>query len=162
MSDLDNREKSYTVDELLAKMEPQYRVYRKTIRDCIAGLTGHAARLAARGEEGQLPTLRGMIGDMSDFWGLAEDTAAKAYQETREQYESAFDQAVSAARASGSAPELSERARADILAGLELHAQEMSAVGDMEEWIAKSDSLANQLRTEWGMETSRMGGMTYG
>ena len=158
---MDNREKGYTIDELLAEMEPQYRVYRNTIRDCISGLTGHAARLAAEGEEGQLPTLRRMIGDMSDFWGLAEDTTPKACQETREQYESAFDQAVSAARDSGSAPELSEQARADILAGLELHAPEMSATGDMEKWIDECDSLAAQLRTEWGMETPQTGGMRF-
>ena len=65
---MDNREKTtpipnensrgYTIDELLTMMEPQYRAHQNTIRECIAGLTGHAAQLAAQGREEQLPMFR--------------------------------------------------------------------------------------------------------
>ena len=58
---MDNREKnapvqagsskSYTLDELLALMEPQYRADQNTIRQCIAGLTDYAAQLAAKRQE---------------------------------------------------------------------------------------------------------------
>lgn len=65
---MDNRETSapcqpersvtcYTIDELLARMEPQYREYKNTIRQCIVGLTGYAAQLAAKGQEEQVPTV---------------------------------------------------------------------------------------------------------
>ena len=90
---MDNREQTspaqgentrgYTVDELLAQMEPQYRAYKNTMRQCIAGLTEHAARLAAQGQEEQLPTFRRLLTDMAEFWGLAEDDTPKdAYENT--------------------------------------------------------------------------------
>ena len=152
---MDNRKngRGYTIDELLAAMEPQYRAYKNTMRECIAGLTGHAAQLAAQGEEEQLPIFRKMIVEMAGFWGLAETDTPKAFQEMTDLYQDTFDRAVSAARDSGCAPELSEQAKADILTGLKLYADEMEAVGDMGRWIDECDTLADQLRTEWGMET---------
>ena len=79
-------------------------------------------------------------------------------------YQDTFDRAISAARDSGCAPELSEQAKADILTGLKLYADEIEAVVDMGRWIDECDTLADQLRTEWEMETPRalqqeMGGM---
>ena len=83
---MDNREQTspaqgentrgYTVDELLAQMEPQYQAYKNTMRQCIAGLTEHAARLAAQGQEEQLPTFRRLLTDMvltdmAEFWGVS-------------------------------------------------------------------------------------------
>ena len=82
-------------------MEPQYQAYKNTMRQCIAGLTEHAARLAAQGQEEQLPTFRRLLTDMAEFWGLAEDDTPKGYREMVEQIGSTFDQAVSAARDSG-------------------------------------------------------------
>ena len=163
---MDNKANSrrYTMGELLAEMDQQYSAYKNTIRECIAGLTGHAAQLAAQGEEEQLPVFRKMIVEMAGFWGLAETDTPKAFQEMTDLYQDTFDRAVSAARDSGCAPELSEQAKADILTGLKLYADEMEAVGDMGRWIDECDTLADQLRTEWEMETPRalqqeMGGM---
>ena len=168
---MDNREqtspaqgentRSYTVDELLAQMEPQYQAYKNTMRQCIAGLTEHAARLAAQGQEEQLPTFRRLLTDMAEFWGLAEDDTPKGYREMVEQIGSTFDQAVSAARDSGGAPELSEQTRQNILSGLELYAQEMRANDEeLEQWAAECDSLAGGLKKQWypaqpGMEMSK-------
>lgn len=74
---MDNREQTspaqgentcgYTVDELLAQMEPQYQAYKNTMRQCIAGLTEHAARLAAQGQEEQLPTFRRLLTDIHNY-----------------------------------------------------------------------------------------------
>lgn len=163
---MDNREKTapdrpesgrryYTVDELLSKMEPRYREYKNAIRKCIAGLTDHAAQLAAQRREKQLPMFRRMIVEMAAFWGLAEGDTPKAFQEMTERYQDTFDRAVSAARDSGCAPELSEQAKADILAGLELYAREMEDSGDLGQWIDECDMLAARLRTEWEMEAPR-------
>ena len=168
---MDNREQTspaqgentrgYTVDELLAQMEPQYQAYKNTMRQCIAGLTEHAARLAAQGQEEQLPTFRRLLTDMAEFWGLAEDDTPKGYREMVEQIGSTFDQAVSAARDSGGAPELSEQTRQNILSGLELYAQEMRANDEeLEQWAAECDSLAGGLKKQWypaqpGMEMSK-------
>ncbi len=81
---MDNREQTspaqgentrrYTIDELLAQMEPQYQAYKNTMRLCIAGLTDHAARLAAQGQEEQLPTFR----------RLALDSMLAAYYEGKQ------------------------------------------------------------------------------
>ena len=98
---MDNREQTspvqcentrrYTIDELLARIEPQYREYKAAIRKCIAGLTDHAARLAAQGQEEQLPTFRRLITDMAEFWGLTEDDTPKGYREMVEQIGNTFD-----------------------------------------------------------------------
>ena len=145
--------RGYTIDKLLAEMEPRYNAYKKTMRECIAGLTDHAARLAAQGQEEQLPMLRRMIVDMTGFWELSETDTTEAFQETTDLYQDAFDRAVSAARDSGCAPELSEQAKADILTGLELYADEMENTGDLGRWVDECDALADQLRTKWGMKT---------
>ena len=161
---MDNREQTspaqgentrgYTVDELLAQMEPQYQAYKNTMRQCIAGLTEHAARLAAQGQEEQLPTFRRLITDMAEFWGLTEDDTPKGYREMAEQIGSTFDQAVSAARDSGGAPELSTQTKTDILNGLRLYAEEMMDCGGLERWIAECDALSSELQRDWRMEAS--------
>ena len=161
---MDNREQTspvrrentrrYTIDELLARIEPQYREYKATIRKCIAGLTDHAARLAAQGQEEQLPTFRRLITDMAEFWGLTEDDTPKGYREMAEQIGNTFDQAVSAARDSSGAPELSAQTKTDILNGLRLYAEEMMDCGDLEQWIAECDALSSQLQRDWRMEAS--------
>ena len=161
---MDNREQTspvrcentrrYTIDELLARIEPQYREYKAAIRKCIAGLTDHAARLAAQGQEEQLPTFRRLITDMAEFWGLTEDDTPKGYREMAEQIGNTFDQAVSAARDSSGAPELSAQTKTDILNGLRLYAEEMTDCGDLEQWIAECNALSSQLQRDWRMEAS--------
>ena len=143
-----------TIDELLARIEPQYREYKAAIRKCIAGLTDHAARLAAQGQEEQLPTFRRLITDMAEFWGLTEDDTPKGYREMTEQIGNTFDQAVSAARDSSGAPELSAQTKTDILNGLRLYAEEMMDCGDLEQWIAECDALSSRLQRDWRMEAS--------
>ena len=161
---MDNREQTspvrcentrrYTIDELLARIEPQYREDKAAIRKCIAGLTDHAAQLAAQGQEEQLPTFRRLITDMAEFWGLTDDDTPKGYREMTEQIGSTFDQAVSAARDSSGAPELSAQTKTDILNGLRLYAEEMMDCGDLEQWISECDALSSQLQRDWRMEAS--------
>lgn len=159
---MDNREKMaptqpesgryYTIDELLALMEPQHRADQETTRRCIAGLTCHAAQLAAQGQEEQLPQLRRLCVEMAEFWGLTEDDTPKGFQEMAERYRSEFDSAVSAARSLEQSLELGERAKADILAGLELYAQEMRCNGpELEQWATECDVLAEMLEEQWQM-----------
>ena len=112
--------RAYTVDELLKAIEPQYQMYKLTMRQCIAGLSAHA-----------------------------EDDTPKGYREMAEQIGSAFDHAVSAARDSGQAPMSGDQARQDILDGLELYAQEMVACGDMAPWVKECEDLSEQLKVEW-------------
>lgn len=170
---MDNREKnapvqagsskSYTLDELLALMEPQYRADQNTIRQCIAGLTDYAAQLAAKRQEEQIPRLRGLCIEMAEFWGLAEDETWEGFRKMEEQYGGAFDSAVSAARDSGHSPDLTEQTRQNILDGLERYSQEMALNGDdMKEWVTECEALSEQLQVEWQAEAQinmKMGGM---
>ena len=162
---MDNREKNapvqsgsgkgYTINEFLALIEPQYREYKNTMRRCIAGLTCHAAQLAAQGQEEQLPQLRRLCVEMAEFWGLTEDDTAKGFQEMAERYRNEFDSAVSAARSLGQSLALGEQAKADILAGLELYAQEMRCNGpELEQWATECDVLAETLEAQWQTDTA--------
>ena len=159
------RRQSYTLNKYLAEIEPQYRQYKDTMRKCIAGLTECAARMSAQQQEEQIPQLRRLCIEMAEFWGLTGDDTPKGYQEMAEQYGSAFDQAVSAARESGQAPEMSEQSRQDVLDGLELYAQEMR-VNDaaMEDWAVECDILAEELEERWRIESgpSKLTDITIG
>lgn len=149
------REKIYTLDELLKAMEPQYQEYKNTMRQCIAGLTEHAAQLAAQGQEESLPQLRRLCIEMAEFWGLTEDDTPKGYQEMADHFGSTFDQAVSAARGSGQAPEMNGQTRQSILNGLELYAQEMRLNDEeLEDWAVECDILAEDLEEQWQLETA--------
>ena len=168
---MDNREqtapvqgksaKGYTIDELLTQIEAQYQMYKNTMRQCIAGLTEHAAQLTAQGQEEKLPRLRRLCIEMAEFWVLTEDNTPKGCHEMAEQYGRDFDQAVSAARDSGCAPDMDEQTKENILSGLELHAQEMRANDeDLENWAVECDILAGSLKKQWypaqpGMEMSK-------
>ena len=148
-------EKRYTVDEFLAQIEPQYRQYKDTMRKCIAGLTEYAAQMAAQHQEENLPQFRRLCIEMAEFWGLTDDDTPKGYQKMAEQYGSAFDQAVSAARESGQAPEMSELARQGVLDGLDLYAREMRANDkSLEDWATECDVLAEGLERQWRTENA--------
>lgn len=158
---MDNREtaapvqsgedRAHPTDGFPGRIESQYGEYKRTIRRCIAGLTSHAARLAAQGREEQLPTLRRIAAEMAGFWGLAGDDVPREEQDTAEPYSGDFDRAVSAAKRSGCAPAMSEQSRRDVFAGLELYVQEMAECGGMEPWITECGVLVVRLRAEWGM-----------
>ncbi len=109
-----------------------------------------------------MPQDRTMCISMRGVRGLSEDDTWEGFREMEEQYGGAFDSAVSAARDSGHAPELSDQTRQEILEGLELYAQEMTLNGGLEQWVAECGSLSEQLRMEWQTEAQanmEMGGM---
>ena len=162
---MDNRENNvpaqagggryYLMDGLPALMGPHYRADQDTTRRCIAGLSDYAAQLAAQGQEEQILRLRKLCIEMAEFWGLAEDDTLEAFQKMEEQYGSAFDNAVSAARDSGHAPEMGEETRQSILDGLEIYAQKMRCNGpDCEEWAAECDVLAETLEKQWQIDAA--------
>ena len=143
----------YTVDEMLALIEPQYRAYKATMGRCITGLTEYAAQLAAQGQKDPLPRFRQLCIEMAEFWGLTEDDTPKGYQEMAERFGNEFDCAVSAARETGDAPPLSEQTRQDILDGLELYAHEMRSSDEvLEPWAVECDVLAESLKEQWQQE----------
>lgn len=160
---MNNREKTmegqpeggngYTVDELIARMGPRSQEQKETMRRCIAGLTGHSALLAARGQEEQVPRLRQLCVEMAEFWGLTDDLSHSGLREMAERIGADFDRAISDAKESGHPLELDGQAKEDILAGLELYAREMALHDDHEQWIDECRGLSAQLRTGWGTDS---------
>jgi len=138
--------KRYTIDELLALMEPVYRQKKAAVEKCIAGLTVHAAGLSAEGWDADVCDLRKFVTGMAQFWDL----------EASEQHIAAFEEAVAAVRNSGEAPVLTGQDKADILTGLALYAEEMRMVDPgLEEWAADCDHLAETLKGQWQAEAAQ-------
>ncbi len=138
--------KRYTIDELLALMEPVYRQQKAAVEKCVVGLTVHAASLAAKGQEADVNELGRSISAMAQFWDL----------EASEQHITAFEEVVAVARNTGEALALTEQGKADILTGLALYAKEMRAGDpDLEEWAAECDSFAEALKEQWQAEASQ-------
>ena len=114
---MDNREKTgqskpeaakaYTLDEVQEMIEPQSQRDKNTMRQCIAGLTEFAARLAVQGREDQFPRLRQLCVEMAMFWDLIDGETVARFPEVEACFGGAFDSAVAAARDSDRAPELS-------------------------------------------------------
>ncbi len=137
--------KRYTIDEYLAMMEPVFQQQKIAIEKCVAGLTVHAAGLAAKGRESDISELNRFISDMMDFWA----------PEAREQHITTFEQTVAAARDSGEAPMLTEQDKTDIRAGLALYAGEIrTSDPELEYWAAGCDSFAEALERQWQTEVS--------
>lgn len=142
----------YSLDEYMALINPVYQVYEEQIRRCVSGLTSAAAQCAAARQEEQIPKLRERIVMMGGFWGVEEDTSVDPYETSERNYGRSFDEAIAEARRTGAAPPLTEQAMRDVLAGLEVHMQEMDNSGDMDDLIAECDLMARQLRAEWKIE----------
>lgn len=133
-----------TIDELLTVMEPVFQRQKAIVEKCINGLAIHAANLAVKGQEDDIPSLSSFVTAMAEFWDL----------ETTESRMAAFEKVSLEARTSGQAPVLTEQHKHDILAGLELYAQEMRCNDpEMEEWAVNCENLADSLQHEWLVST---------
>lgn len=145
--------RDYTISEYLEIMAPIFQRQQAIIDRCVAGLTIYAAGLMAQGRESDALELGRFISGMAEFWD-----SDKSERQTAE-----LERAIAAARASGEAPALTEQNRADICAGLELHANEMRVTdSELEQGADRCESFAEALREEWQEETSPQINMELG
>lgn len=132
--------------------DEHYKARSKEIRLCLHGLIGHGAYLAAQGNEEQLPALRDFICHLAAFW--PEDPDADPV-EAEKRYGALFDKEVSDARSNGSAPELSESRKENILIGLEDYLIDMAGQFQkidqeaLNSGLAACESVAAGLRQAW-------------
>lgn len=111
---------------------------------CVAGLTLYAAGLAAMGQEAEVQKLDYFISGMANFWD----------PDVADQQIAAFKRAVAAARYSREAPALSAQGKADILAGLALHAKELRVTDSkLGESADECKSFARALKGQWQADT---------
>lgn len=156
--------------------DEHYKARSKEIRLCLHGLIGHGAYLAAQGNEEQLPALRDFICHLAAFW--PEDPDADPV-EAEKRYGTLFDKEVSDARSNGSAPELSESRKENILIGLEDYLIDMAGQFQkidqeaLNSGLAACESVAAGLRQAWSGEQQEQvpvqpsgpvlgGGMSFG
>lgn len=145
--------RSYNLTELGELIGPTYRIYEEQIRRCVSGLTKYAALCTAESRQDiYVPRLRELILEMASFWGLDGGLDKGVPARLEQRYGVTFDRAVAAARQSGAAPALTDQEKADILNGLEVHAQDMANTGDMEKWVAECRTMMVNMRDEWQME----------
>ncbi len=136
----------YTIEEFLAVMAPVFERQQAIVDQCVAGLIVYAAGLAAKGREADANELGYFVSGMAEFWD----------PDTADQHTAAYERAVTAARDSGEAPALTEQGKADILAGLALHARELRVTdSELEELAADCDSLAEALKEQWQAEAAQ-------
>ena len=132
--------------------DEHYQARFKEIRLCLHGLIEHGAHLAACGSEEQLPALRDLICHLAAFWPEDPDVDPV---EAEKQYGALFDKAVSDARSYGSAPELSESRKENILIGLEDYLIDMAGQFQkidqeaLDNGLAACESVAVGLRQAW-------------
>ena len=122
--------------------DASYRDTLESIRKCFDGLCLYAAREAALGRDAS--NIRSFALDMAAFWGLDN-------QADGDRYETDFDRAVSEAKESGQAPEMTERDKSDVIRGLDSYAKELECVGGRDGFYRRCDSFLDGLKSEWGM-----------
>ncbi len=142
----EGHEAGYTIEEFLAIMEPVFWRQQAVVDQCVVGLTVYAAGLAAKGREADVLELGRFVSGMAEFWD----------PDTSDQHTAAYERAVAVARDSGEAPALTAQGKADILAGLALHARELRVTdSELEELAAECDSFAEALKEQWQAEASQ-------
>ena len=104
-------------------------------RKCFSGLCQYAGQVAAAG--GNTWDLRTFAVQMTEFWGMDEDGGGI--------YEQEFDRATAEAFASGTAPELSEETKDEIIAGLQAYRKELECVGGTEDGFYNYREFADRI-----------------
>ena len=135
------------------KTEPYAEVYdqqERTVRAGLNAMTAYAGVLASRGEEDAILELRDLAMYMREFWqDFLYSIYEKAGARMERQYSEKFDQAVTAARASGQPPAFNtEKARA-ILRGLSIHAEEESVGNENLYSVWRCSRLAKRIWDEY-------------
>ena len=117
-------------------------------RKCFSGLCQYAGQVAAAG--GNTWDLRTFASQMVEFWD-PEDFGAEDLCEQE------FDRATAEAFASGTAPDLTEAAKDEIIAGLQAYRTELLCVGGQEDsFYKRCDLFLDSLKVTWGRGDQNM------
>ncbi|MBP5718115.1 MAG: hypothetical protein J6X53_03945 [Abditibacteriota bacterium] len=116
-----------------------------TLQRCFDGLTQYGARCAADGWD--TSQLRRIAMEFAETCGIDYDYIKEAF--VLDDLGRRFDDAVSQAARSGTAPEMTEKMKADTLAGLNICMDEMSSNENMEHWIEECRTLSRTMQDEW-------------
>ena len=144
-----NKAQTYTLGDLIEKMEPQNRKDKAVMRDCIDGLGVYAAMVALdRYNTSKSAEISGLISDLVHYWGLDSGEDSKPVDDFLQEFDDVVDDAVR----NGGIDADSYKACADILTGLARYGEEMAstqgsdAMGDM----IKIGDLLNEVAEYFG------------
>ena len=118
-----------------------------TLQRCFDGLTQYGAQCAADGRD--TSQLRRIAMDFAETCGIDYDHIKEVF--VLDDLGRKFDDAVSQAAQSGTAPEMTEKMKADTLAGLNIYMDEMASGENMEHWIDECRTLSQTMLDEWSM-----------
>ena len=109
---------------------------------CFTGLCQYAGQFAATGKD--TADLRTFAVQMTEFWGL--DNTGDG-----DRYEQEFDRATAEAKASGTAPDLTEKTKDEIIDGLQAYRTELDCVvGPEDSFYRRCDVFLDSLKVTWG------------
>ena len=150
---------TYTLTELIEKMEPQNRRDKAVIMDCIDGLGLYAA-LSARedSDSPKIAELRGLAEQLVMYWGL-DDSGFTENAKPLDEFLQSFDNKVEygkCAESSGRIIESSLPYAPSVISGLYLYGRDM--VGSQGESamseIMRMSSLIKEIGAAWNLESS--------
>lgn len=124
-----------------------YQTVLEEIRKCFTGLCQYGAVCAAA--DVYTSDLREFTLHMVEFWGLDNETDG-------DRYEQDFDRAVSEADASGTAPELTDQEKDDILKGLDDYLTELECTGGQDQTYKNCKEFSDSLKIAWGRGTMEL------
>ena len=116
-----------------------------TFQRCFDGLTQYGAQCAADGRD--TSQLRRIAMDFAETCGIDYDYIKEAF--VLDDLGRRFDDAVFRAAQSGTAPEMTEKMKADTLAGLNVYMEDMASHENMEHWIEECRNLSRTMLDEW-------------
>lgn len=147
-----NSDEKTILTDLAEHTNSLYSQQQEDIRKCIDGLNRYAAQLAVNDRQTLILYLRQFVGEIASFWLCSDGNDADADPE--QAYRTAFDQIVEQSKHSGTAPELSDQVKFDVLKGLDMYAEEMADISGMEHWVWDCRIFASSLRDEWKLNDS--------
>lgn len=121
-----------------------------TLQRCFDGLTQYGAQCAADGRD--TSQLRRIAMEFAETCGIDYDYIKEVF--VLDDLGRRFDDAVSQAAQSGTAPEMTEKMKADTLAGLNIYMEDMASNENMEHWIEECRTLSRTMLDEWSKAKS--------
>ena len=151
---------TYTVDELVQKMEPQAQLDRALIRRCIDGLGLYAAGIAANERHSKkIDEMRKLAENLVEYWGL-DDYGAN--EKASEEILGAFDEKIREARSGGAVTVDVFQTAPNVIYGLHRYGMDM-VVGrgrDTMGEILDMGDLMKDIAQEWDFESDVLDNLT--
>ena len=152
---------SYTLDELIEKMEPQAHRNHALIRRCVDGLGLYAAQIAEQDRHSsKIDKMRMLAETLVSYWGL-NDASFYKYAKPLEEFMDAFDARVDAARTGEKITSDVYQTSHNVIYGLYCYGEDMvtSQGADAMIEILDMNDLMKEIGDAWDFEPEVIDGL---